>query len=102
MSTFSGSYQSLNGSNNNDYKTIKYNSTNGSQQWVATYNNSTGNGNDEPYSLAISGNMVFVTGTSYGGNTTYNDIVTIAYYASQAQFPFYTFLFVWINCIGSK
>ena len=60
-----------------DYCTIKYNSQ-GSQQWVARYNNSY-NGIDEPNSMAVGNNgNVYVTGVSQGSGTNY-DFATIKY-----------------------
>ncbi|HWA05080.1 MAG TPA: SBBP repeat-containing protein [Ignavibacteria bacterium] len=66
-----------NGPAQNDYYTIKYNSS-GVQQWAQRYNG-TGNSFDSPSSLAIdnSGN-VYVAGYSSGVGTGY-DYVTIKY-----------------------
>jgi uncharacterized delta-60 repeat protein len=66
-----------------DYCTIKYNAA-GVQQWVSRYNGPQSAG-DEAYSLAldVSGN-VYVTGSSYGGNSDL-DCVTIKYNSSGVQ-----------------
>lgn len=68
---------------NNDYATIKYNSS-GAEQWVQRYNGP-GNHSDWAYSLAIdaAGN-VFVTGQS-AGNGTNIDYATIKYNSSGAE-----------------
>jgi uncharacterized delta-60 repeat protein len=67
-----------------DYATIKYN-INGAQQWVARYN---GPGNiwDFAYALSVDyqGN-VYVTGNSYGGPSTSDDIMTIVYNTNGTQ-----------------
>ncbi len=61
-----------------DYATIKY-STAGALMWVTRYNGP-GNSADESYSIALDGtNNVYVTGKSYGGATTMQDITTVKY-----------------------
>lgn len=71
---------SYSGANDNDYITIKYN-TSGVQQWVARYNGP-GNGSDVPGSIFVdvSGN-VYVTGYSdkLTGYYIDNDAATIKY-----------------------
>ncbi len=53
----------FNGTNDNDYVTIKYN-TNGVQQWLTKYNGP-GNGNDIPTALFVDkSGYVYVTGSS--------------------------------------
>lgn len=61
-----------------DYVTIKY-YPNGDTAWVRSYNG-TGNGEDDPYAIAVdhAGNT-YVTGRSYGITTNY-DYATIKYY----------------------
>jgi uncharacterized delta-60 repeat protein len=61
-----------------DYATIKYDA-NGKQLWAARYNGP-GNGDDFSYRMALdkTGN-VYVTGSSYGGTNTYDDIATVKY-----------------------
>ncbi|HEV2474009.1 MAG TPA: SBBP repeat-containing protein, partial [Chthonomonadales bacterium] len=61
-----------------DYATVKYDAA-GDLKWVARYNGA-GNGVDQPVKVALDGvEDVYVTGTSYGGRATGNDIVTIKY-----------------------
>lgn len=61
----------------NDYATIKYNST-GVEQWVSRYNGP-GNGSDGASQLALDGTgNVYVTGGSIGSGTG-NDFATIKY-----------------------
>jgi hypothetical protein len=62
-----------------DYATVKY-ASNGSEVWVARYNNSTVNGTDRAYALALDDNgYVYVTGESFGGPGAYMDYLTIKY-----------------------
>ena len=66
-----------------DYATIKYNSS-GQEQWVARYNSS-GNGDDVAFAMAIDGSgNVYVTGNSTGSGTA-DDYATIKYGASGQQ-----------------
>jgi len=67
-----------------DYVTVKYNSS-GVKQWSARYNNSTVNGTDEAFDVAVdnSGN-VYVTGTSDGASGT-SAATTIKYNSSGVQ-----------------
>jgi uncharacterized delta-60 repeat protein len=77
---------SLSPSTQTDYVTIKYNS-NGVQQWLATYNNSSFNGSDLPSMVIVdnSGN-VYVTGTSGTAYPLgYPNYVTIKYNSSGVE-----------------
>ena len=67
-----------------DYATIKYD-PNGVQLWVKRYNGP-GNGDDVAHDIAIdlSGN-VYVTGSSYGGDSTGTDYATIKYGADGTE-----------------
>ncbi len=67
-----------------DYATIKYNSS-GIQQWIATYNNESSNGEDRATSVVIDKNSnIYVTGYSYNLGTD-NDYLTIKYNSSGVQ-----------------
>lgn len=60
-----------------DYVTIKYSST-GVQQWIAEYDNYSGN--DEAFAITVSpSGKVWVTGSSYDGSIDEDDMVTICY-----------------------
>jgi len=65
-----------------DYATVKYNTSDGSESWVERYNGS-GNNADRAYSVAA-GNSggVYVTGFAGSANTT-KDFVTVKYAASD-------------------
>lgn len=67
-----------------DYVTVKYNSS-GVKQWSTRYNNSSANGTDEAFDVAVdnSGN-VYVTGTSDGTSGT-SAATTIKYNSSGVQ-----------------
>jgi len=74
---------SINGSDNEDYATVKYN-TNGVQQWAKRYNGPS-NLNDKAFSIFVdaSGN-VYVTGGSQQSSKGY-DYLTIKYSSSGQQ-----------------
>lgn len=74
---------SINGSNNEDYCTIKYN-TNGVQQWVKRYNGPS-NKNDKALAMFVddAGN-VYVTGGSEQSNKGY-DYLTVKYSTTGTQ-----------------
>ena len=76
----------FNGTNDNDYVTIKYN-TNGVQQWLAKYNGP-GNGSDIPASLFVDkSGYVYVTGSSDAliGPFTDIDAATVKYSPQGVQ-----------------
>jgi outer membrane protein assembly factor BamB len=64
-----------------DYATVAYNAVTGAQLWVKRYNGDT-TGERGANSVAVSGNTVFVTGSSYGGSITNYDYATVAYNAA--------------------
>jgi len=67
-----------------DYATIKYNNA-GVQQWATRYSNNNSN-SEAAYSIALDGSgNVYVTGSSWGGNTPDYDIATIKYNNAGAQ-----------------
>ena len=61
-----------------DYATVAYNTVTGAQLWVKRYNGPAGD--DFAHSMTVSGNTVFVTGSSIGTNDGY-DYATVAYNA---------------------
>jgi uncharacterized delta-60 repeat protein len=63
-----------------DYGTVKYNGTNGNQQWVAFYDG-TGNDEDRPYAIVVdNANDPIVTGSSRNGSWLGSeDYLTIKY-----------------------
>jgi PQQ-like domain len=65
-----------------DYATVAYSAKTGGQLWVSRYNGP-GNAADLAYSMVVSqsGRMVFVTGSTVGGQATSSDYATIAYNA---------------------
>lgn len=72
-------YSNTNSNGYENYVTIKYNSTDGSEQWVRLYNG-TGNSADEACCIAVDDSAnVFVGGSSYGIGTSGYDYVTIKY-----------------------
>ena len=67
-----------------DYATIKYDAG-GNQVWVSTYNGP-GNRSDRALGLAVDGfGNAYVTGFSYGDDTTEYDYATIKYGASGSE-----------------
>src|SRR5678816_4513064 len=77
---------SFSGANDNDYVTIKYNSS-GVQQWLARYNGP-GSGSDVPASVFVDNSgYVYVTGSSDALPGTYidNDAATVKYSPQGVQ-----------------
>ena len=70
--------------NSDDYATVAYNATTGSELWVAEYNDPS-NGYDEAYSVGVApdGSRVYVTGQSGAGG--YDDYATVAYDARSGD-----------------
>jgi len=67
-----------------DYITIKYDSASGTPVWVERHDGA-GSGVDVGRAIAVADSQyTFVTGTSYGGSASYQDIVTIRYDTSGA------------------
>src|SRR5207245_2134300 len=72
-----------------DYLTLAYDSTSGTQMWVATYDGGGGAPGDYVSSVgggiaaSPDGTKVFVNGVSYGGVSTGDDYATVAYNASS-------------------
>ena len=62
-----------------DYATVAYNPVTGAQLWVKRYNGPAGD--DFAHSMTVSGNTVYVTGSSIGTNDGY-DYATVAYNAT--------------------
>jgi uncharacterized delta-60 repeat protein len=68
-----------------DYATVKYDA-NGNELWVGRYSNSPINDYNEAAAIAVdsSGNA-YVTGGSYGGDTTWDDFATVKYDGSAGN-----------------
>lgn len=67
-----------------DYATIKYDAD-GKELWVARYNG-LGNRDDYAWACALDGaGHLYVTGSSFGGFTTYDDYATIKYDADGRE-----------------
>ncbi len=75
--------QSNTGSSNNDFATIKYNSS-GIEMWVSIYNGSAFSYNQKNSVIADNSGNVYVTGSSWGGITGF-DFATIKYNSSGIQ-----------------
>ncbi|MCI0450433.1 MAG: SBBP repeat-containing protein [Chlorobi bacterium] len=67
-----------------DYATVKYNTSNGSQQWASTYSG-TGNNEDRAYAIVVdnSGNS-YVTGSSRSSSSS-DDYATLKYDSNGNQ-----------------
>jgi uncharacterized delta-60 repeat protein len=76
---------SRSGASDYDYATIKYNSA-GVEQWVQRYNQAAADSNDYAFALAVApaSGEVYVTGSSYGGGTSY-DYATIKYNSAGVE-----------------
>jgi outer membrane protein assembly factor BamB len=73
--------------NSEDYATVAYRASDGTQLWVARFN-SPGNGGDfgAAVSVARDGGAVFVTGTSFlGGFDSISSMTTVAYRTSNGH-----------------
>jgi hypothetical protein len=77
-----------------DYAAVAYSAATGAQLWARRYNGP-GNNTDKPTAVAVSpaGDMVFVTGSSYGG-TSDDDYATVAYSAATGTQ-------LWVSRYGS-
>ena len=62
-----------------DYATVAYSTVTGAQLWVKRYNGPAGD--DFAHAMTVSGNTVYVTGSSIGTNDGY-DYATVAYSAT--------------------
>lgn len=68
-------------SSNQNFLTVAYNAATGAKLWDRSFSGP-GNHADTAYSVAASPTKVFVTGTSYGGDVTLQDLETVAYNAT--------------------
>lgn len=66
-----------------DYVTIAYAAATGKELWVARYDGISGRRRDVPSCLAVSGNTVFVTGSSRGDG--FWDFASVAYDAATGE-----------------
>ena len=64
-----------------DYITIKYQASNGTQLWTARYNGPSGVEDDNAHDIAVTSSSVYVTGESYDPATHW-DAVTVKYSAA--------------------
>lgn len=69
---------SFNGGTNNDFTTLKYDATDGSQEWITIFDGPSSN-SDQAVKMALDGSEnIFITGNSHGGLTNL-DYSTIKY-----------------------
>jgi hypothetical protein len=67
-----------------DYATVKYNTSNGSQQWASRYNG-TGNDEDRAYAIVVDNSgSSYVTGSSRSGASS-DDYATLKYDSNGSQ-----------------
>ena len=73
------------GTSAGDYATVAYNAATGAQLWVKRYNgpsNPRQDGGATSVAVSRGGRMVFATGTSSSGASSYTDYATVAYNAT--------------------
>jgi WD40 repeat protein len=77
--------QSYGTTTGDDYATIAYDAGAGTPRWIARYNGAA-DGFDDAFALAVApdGSALFVTGSSWGGSTSW-DYATVAYDAVTAR-----------------